>query len=128
MKRTSAGSKILRVGVIQGGKIVEERHVRRPDSVSVGQDAKNTFVIPASNLPPSFPVFDFRGTHYYLLFTERMDGRVRIGDKDLDFGLARPEAGPEAGQRLRAATRRLGQGQGVPRRGDASLSICPAPA
>jgi TonB family protein len=91
MKRTSAGSKILRVGIIQGGKIVEERHVRRPDSVSVGQDAKNTFVIPASNLPPSFPVFDFRGTHYYLLFTERMDGRVRIGDKDLDFAALRAQ-------------------------------------
>src|SRR5450432_3643800 len=90
MTRT-AGSKILRVGIIQGGKIVEERHIRRPDSVSVGQDAKNTFVIPASNLPPTFPVFDFRGTHYYLLFTERMEGRVRIGDKDLDFASLRSQ-------------------------------------
>lgn len=91
MTRTSAGTKILRVAIVQGGKITEERHVRRPDSVSVGQDAKNTFVIPASNLPPSFPVFDFRGTHYYLLFTERMDGRVRIGAKDLDFAALRSQ-------------------------------------
>ena len=91
MTRTSAGTKILRVGIIQGGKIVEERHIRRPDSVSVGQDAKNTFVIPASNLPPSFPVFDFRGTHYYLLFTERMEGRVSIGGKDLDFATLRSQ-------------------------------------
>jgi TonB family protein len=89
MTRNPAGTKILRVGIIQGGKIVEERHIRRPDSVSVGQDAKNTFVIPASNLPPTFPVFDFRGTHYYLLFTERMEGRIRIGDKDLDFAALR---------------------------------------
>ena len=38
MTRTSAGtSKILRVAIIQGGKIVEERHVRRPDSVSVDE-------------------------------------------------------------------------------------------
>jgi TonB family protein len=91
MTRTSAGTKILRVAIVQGGKITEERHVRRPDSVSVGQDAKNTFVIPASNLPPSFPVFDFRGTHYYLLFTERMDGRVRIGANDLDFAALRSQ-------------------------------------
>jgi TonB family protein len=89
--RSSVRTKILRVGIIQGGKIVEERHVRRPDSVSVGQDAKNTFVIPASNLPPTFPVFDFRGTHYYLLFTERMEGRVRIGDRDLDFAALRSQ-------------------------------------
>jgi hypothetical protein len=91
MTRTSAATKILRVGIIQGGKIIEERHIRRPDSVSVGQDAKNTFVIPASKLPPSFPVFDFRGTHYYLLFTERMEGRVRIGDRDLDFASLRTQ-------------------------------------
>ena len=91
MTRTSAGTKILRVAIVQGGKIIEERHVRRPDSVSVGQDAKNTFVIPASNLPPTFPVFDFRGTHYYLLFTERMDGRVRIGAKDMDFAALRSQ-------------------------------------
>jgi len=91
MTRTSAATKILRVGIIQGGKIIEERHIRRPDSVSVGQDAKNTFVIPASNLPPSFPVFDFRGTHYYLLFTERMEGRVRIGARDLDFAALRAQ-------------------------------------
>jgi TonB family protein len=90
MTRTTA-AKILRVGVIQGGKIIEERHIRRPDSVSVGQDSKNTFVIPASNLPPSFPVFDFRGTHYYLIFTDRMDGRVRIGDRDLDFAALRSQ-------------------------------------
>jgi TonB family protein len=91
MTRTSSGTKILRVAIVQGGKIIEERHVRRPDSVSVGQDAKNTFVIPASNLPPTFPVFDFRGTHYYLLFTERMDGRVRIGAKDMDFAALRSQ-------------------------------------
>ncbi len=91
MTRTSAGQKILRVAIIQGGKIIEERHIRRPDSVSVGQDAKNTFVVPASNLPPSFPVFDFRGTHYYLLFTERMDGRVRIGNRDVDFATLRTQ-------------------------------------
>ncbi len=91
MTRTSTGPRILRVGIIQGGKIIEERHIRRPDSVSVGQDAKNTFVIPASNLPPSFPVFDFRGTHYYLLFTERMDGRVRLGERDVDFATLRTQ-------------------------------------
>ena len=97
MTRTPAGTKILRVAIIQGGKIVEERHVRRPDSVSVGQDAKNTFVIPASNLPSSFPVFDFRGTHYYLLFTERMEGRVQLRGKDMDFAALRSQ---KVGQRF----------------------------
>jgi hypothetical protein len=30
-------NKILRVGVIQGGKIIEERHLRKRDNVTVGQ-------------------------------------------------------------------------------------------
>lgn len=78
-------NKILRVGVIQGGKIIEERHLKQKNDVTVGQDAKNTIVVPASNLPPSFAVFQHKGHSYALCFTEQMDGRVRVGETDLDF-------------------------------------------
>ncbi|MFZ5470772.1 MAG: AgmX/PglI C-terminal domain-containing protein [Myxococcota bacterium] len=77
--------KILRVGVIQGGKIIEERHLKKRENVTVGHDAKNTFVVPASNLPPSFPVFELKAGQYSLLFTEHMEGRVRVGSADVDF-------------------------------------------
>ena len=77
--------KILRVGVIQGGKIVEERHLKHHETVTVGQDAKNTFVVPASDLPSTFAVFEARHGQYDLVFTERMDGRVRFGNSDVDF-------------------------------------------
>src|SRR5216684_2617791 len=77
--------KILRVGVIQGGKIVEERHLRLHETVTVGQDAKNTFVVPASDLPSTFAVFEARHGQYDLVFTERMDGRVRFGNSDVGF-------------------------------------------
>ncbi|HEV3026917.1 MAG TPA: energy transducer TonB, partial [Planctomycetota bacterium] len=53
-------AKILRIGVIQGGKIIEERHLKRRDTVSIGLDSRNTIVVPASNLPQSFPVFEFK--------------------------------------------------------------------
>src|SRR3954468_20628561 len=76
-------SRILRVGLIQGGKIVEERHFKKAENVSVGQDAKNTFVVPA--VASSFPVFEWRGGHYALVFRDGMDGRVRVGDSDVDF-------------------------------------------
>lgn len=78
-------SRILRVGIIQGGKIIEERHFKKAETVSVGQDAKNTFVIPGSSLPSSFPVFEFKGGHYALCFTEGMDGKVRVGNSDVEF-------------------------------------------
>lgn len=78
------GVKILRVGVIRDGKIIEERHIRHPGQVTVGQDGTNTFVIPASELPSTFPVFEHKGGQYTLVFTDRMNGRVanRAGDND----------------------------------------------
>ena len=54
-KPASSSGKILRVGVIRDGKIIEERHMRHPGAVTVGQDGTNTFVIPASELPVELP-------------------------------------------------------------------------
>src|SRR4051812_20731662 len=88
---TTPSNKILRVGVIQGGKIIEERHLRRRDNVTIGQEARNTFVVPASNLPSSFPVFEFRNNQYHLVFTQQMEGRVRLGTSDVDFGSLRTQ-------------------------------------
>jgi outer membrane biosynthesis protein TonB len=84
-------TKILRVGVIQGGKIIEERHLKKREDVTVGQDARNTFVIPASNLPSTFPVFEHKGNQYNLVFTEQMNGRVRLGTSEVDFASLRSQ-------------------------------------
>jgi outer membrane biosynthesis protein TonB len=71
--------------VIRDGKIIEERHIRQPSGVTIGQDGTNTFVIPASELPASFPVFENRNGQYSLLFTDRMNGRVAGKSGDFDF-------------------------------------------
>jgi outer membrane biosynthesis protein TonB len=84
-KPASSGAKILRVGVIRDGKIIEERHIRHPSAVTIGQDGTNTFVIPASELPSSFPVFEHRNGVYTLVFTDRMNGRVANRSGDFDF-------------------------------------------
>ena len=84
-KPASSSAKILRVGVIRDGKIIEERHIRHPAAVTIGQDGTNTFVIPASELPASFPVFEYRNGAYALLFTDRMNGRVATRSGDFDF-------------------------------------------
>jgi TonB family protein len=84
-KPAPSGAKILRVGVIRDGKIIEERHIRHPSPVTVGQDGTNTFVIPASELPSSFPVFENKGGQYTLVFTDRMNGRVANRSGDHDF-------------------------------------------
>lgn len=73
--------KILRVGIIQGGRIIEERLLRARHNVSVGQAARNTFVIPSAVLPRSYQLFEVSGDSYTVKFTDAMDGRVSIGGK-----------------------------------------------
>lgn len=76
-----AGRKILRVGLIQNQRILEERLFRTPQTVKIGHHyKKNTLVVPASNLPRTFPVFQWDGKGYFLQFTEKMEGRVSRGD------------------------------------------------
>jgi TonB family protein len=72
--------KVLRIGIIQGGKIIEERIVRRRETVTFGPNEKNTFVLPASDIPVSrYELFETRGGPYTLSFTDAMQGRVSIG-------------------------------------------------
>ena len=76
--------KILRIGIIQGGKIVEERLVRKRESVTVGQSTKNSFVIPTEALPKTFTLFELLSNGSYALnFTDGMDGRISLGDQVL---------------------------------------------
>ena len=50
--------KILRIGIIQGARIVEERLVRKRQDVTIGQSTKNMFVIPTEALPKTFTLFE----------------------------------------------------------------------
>ncbi len=77
--------KILRVGIIQSGRIVEERLIRKHQDVSIGQASKNTFILPASHLPKSYTLFEGKGGGYHLIFDDRMEGRVSIGEEVLDL-------------------------------------------
>ncbi len=74
--------RILRIGVLLGGKIVEERLIRERGPVSIGQSMKNTFSIPVEGLPLELPLFalDDKG-RYHLRFLNKMDGRLSAGDQ-----------------------------------------------
>lgn len=77
--------KILRVGIIQGGRIVEERLIRKREAVTVGVAGKNTFILPVAGLPKSVTLFEAKGEAYQLCFDEGMSGRVSIGDAVQDL-------------------------------------------
>jgi hypothetical protein len=74
-----ARPKILRIGVILGDKIVEERLIRDRDAVTIGQSAKNTFAVPASELPKSWSLFQLINGRYVLNVADSMDGRISDG-------------------------------------------------
>lgn len=78
--------KVLRIGIIQSGKIIEERIIRNRDVVTVGQSEKNTFVLASAELPARFEMFETKGGGQYTLnFTESMGGRLSIDGEVKDF-------------------------------------------
>lgn len=68
--------RILRIGVLLGGKIVEERLIRERAPVTIGQSMRNTFSIPIEGLPLEFTLFALDEGRYSLRFLPRMDGRL----------------------------------------------------
>lgn len=72
------GPKVLRIGVIQGDKMVEERIIRSRETVTVGTSEKNHFVVANASLPPTFELFQLVGGDYILNFTTDMRGRVGL--------------------------------------------------
>ena len=81
--------KILRIGVIQAGKIIEERLIRKRDSVTIGASPRNSIVVPASTLPRSFVLFEMAGQQYFLRFNASMDGRISVGNKVMSLDQVR---------------------------------------
>lgn len=81
-----SGPKVLRIGLIQGEKIVEERIIRKRETVTVGASEKNHFVVQGASLSSRFELFQLVGDDYILNFTEDMRGRVGLagGVKEFD--------------------------------------------
>ncbi|MDP3154939.1 MAG: AgmX/PglI C-terminal domain-containing protein [Archangium sp.] len=83
MAQPQAGLKLLRVALIQGSKITEDRTLKRRGPVSVGQNATNTIVVPVSNLPPSFTLFEAVNDQYSLVFTTAMEGKISVNGQEI---------------------------------------------
>ena len=71
------GPRVLRIGLLSGGRILEERIVKNRASVTVGPGERCTFVVAAS-VPPRFELFERAGDDYYLNVLPGMSGRVAL--------------------------------------------------
>jgi TonB family protein len=77
--------KILRIGVVHEGRIIEERLLRKPSDVTVGASPKCTFILPIPNLPESYRLLLYKNGRYILRFTAGMVGMMSVQDKLVDL-------------------------------------------
>ncbi len=81
-KSRAPDAKILRIGIIHSGRIVEERLIPSGTSVTVGESPKCTVVIPPGAVPAKkFELFAAKGGKYELRFTTQMHGKVAVSDQ-----------------------------------------------
>ena len=78
-KNSNGGSprgKLLRIGVVQDNKVIKDDLNWDRTGITVGRSTKNTFVVPAVNIPKRFPLFIVKKGRYFLQFTDNMTGKV----------------------------------------------------
>jgi hypothetical protein len=88
----ATGPKVLRIGIVQGGRVIEERIIKQRTSVTIGQSERAMFVIPAQNVPSQFKLFELIGNDYYLNFIDSMTGRVALQTGITDIAALRGQA------------------------------------
>ncbi|HSW59567.1 MAG TPA: AgmX/PglI C-terminal domain-containing protein [bacterium] len=77
--------KVLRVGVIHNGRILDEQVFRKAETIFIGDSEKSHFVVPSSSLPSKFPIFYFKSGRYELVVMENMTGKVFLKGKVIDI-------------------------------------------
>jgi hypothetical protein len=86
------GPKVLRIGLVQGGKVIEERVIKQRTHVTIGPSEKSMFVIPSKNIPAQFRLFELTGGEYYLNFLDGMTGRIALKTGISDLTALRAQA------------------------------------
>jgi hypothetical protein len=107
MQAVAAGPKVLRVGVVRTGRVVEERILRRRTTVTIGWSESSTFVLADPKAPVSLRLFEYTDGAYFLNTTSAMSGRVVTTDGIVELSAPASEAGAsaEAGVGVRGGKR-----------------------
>ena len=90
------GPKILRVAVVHGGRVVDERLLKDRGHVTIGPSPNTTFAPSHPSLPQAFRLFERVGDHYQLAFVEGMNGRIATPDGVSDLAAVACAARPRA--------------------------------
>ena len=86
----ASGPRVIRVGVVQSGRVVEERVIKQRTTVTVGSSEEAMFLIASPVVPPLHALFERVGDGYTLNVLDGMTGRVALasGITDLPGGRA----------------------------------------
>lgn len=83
------GPKVLRIGKVQGGRVIEERVVKQRTHVTIGSSHTNMFLASGQGVPESMRLFELVGNEYVLNLTDAMTGRVALPAGVTDVAQAR---------------------------------------
>jgi TonB family protein len=79
--RSGAKSRVMRIGIVQGGRIIEERLIRSRENISLGWSSKATFAVPSEALPKQWLLFEITPRGYIARFADAMDARIAVGNE-----------------------------------------------
>jgi hypothetical protein len=88
----ATGPKVLRIGVVQAGRVTEERIIKQRSHVTVGPSEKNLFVVASAAVPSSFRLFELVGNDYHMNFLDGMQGRVALPTGISDLNVLKGQA------------------------------------
>lgn len=88
----ATGPKVLRIGVVQSGRVIEERIIKQRTHVTVGPSEKSMFVIASDAVPANFKLFELVGADYYLNFVDAMSGRIALPSGISDLSVLKGHA------------------------------------
>ena len=85
----------LRVALVWNGTVIHERTFTRTSDpiVTVGEDEKNQFIVPAEGFPATLEMFERQdGGSYKLRYTDKVEGQLELGGEDYDLDEADEKA------------------------------------
>lgn len=99
----ASGPKVLRIGVVQGGRVIEERIIKQRSHVTIGPGEKSMFVIATTRVPSNFRLFELVGNEYALNFLDGMTGRIALptGVSDLSVLKGQARRTPQGAYQIR---------------------------
>jgi len=93
MRAVSAtGPKVLRIALVQEGRVSEERILNERTHVTAGSSEGNLFVISSSDVPAAFRLFELVRGEYHLNFFDGMTGRIALSTGTFELATLKGQA------------------------------------